>query len=148
MKLPTSPKCIAKLVLRVSFGGALALVGLTHLMDVSNFAPMVADGLGPLSPLGSLWGYILPLLQIVGGVLIVAKYRPDIATWAAGIALGSIVIGQLLKPVLGGVSLGDPMIMGAVNNTLLWLLVYLMVVKCCLCCGSCEQGSGGGGGQM
>jgi uncharacterized membrane protein YphA (DoxX/SURF4 family) len=153
MNCPTSPKCIGKLILRVSFGGSLALVGLVHYMtlhgtgDMPGFVDMVSMDLGPLTPLGTAWAYILPGLQIVGGVLIVLKYRPDIATWAAGIALASIAIGMLLKPVLTGADLG--MSMGAVNNTMLWLLVYIMVVKCCLCCGKCETGSGGmEGGHM
>jgi len=138
MKCPTSPKCIAKLVFRVTFGLSLALVGLIHYMTLDMFTPMVADGLGPLTGLGTLWAYILPALQIVGGVLLVAEYRTDIGTWAAGVALGSIAVGMLLKSVLGGVAL--PEVMGAVNNTLLWLLVYVLVVKCCLC-------KGGDGGE-
>ena len=134
MKCPTSPKCIAKLVLRVTFGAALALIGVAHYMTLSGFVGMVSSDLGALSALGKIWAYVLPARQIVGCVLIVAKYRTDIATWAAGVALGSIAVGMLLKAVVGGASLGD--VMGAVNYTMVWLLVYVMVVKCCLssCC--------------
>lgn len=142
-----SPKCIAKLILRISFGGALLLVGVTHLQNVGEFKGMVSGGLGPLAPLGNLWAYILPLLQIVGGGLIVAGKRADIAVWCAGIALASIIIGSLLRPIFGGIPLGDPMAMGAANNTFIWLIVYFLVVKS-MCCGSCDShgGQGAGGG--
>ena len=141
---PKDPKCVAKLALRIAFGGALALVGVNHYMSVGMFAGMVSSSLGPLSGLGTLWAYVLPALQIAGGVLIVAGYRMDIAAWCAGIALASIIIGSLMRPILGDASLGDPMVMGAVNNTFIWLLVYLMVIKG-LCCGTCgKEGEAGG----
>jgi uncharacterized membrane protein YphA (DoxX/SURF4 family) len=143
MSCPTSPKCIAKLCLRVGFGGALALVGVAHYMDLAGFTGMVSGGLGALSGIGTLYAYILPALEIVGGVLIVAGQKHDVAAWCAGVALASIAIGMLLKPVLGGVGLGE--VMPAANNTLLWLLVYVMVVKCCMSCGDGSCGGGGGG---
>lgn len=146
MSCPTSPKCIAKLLLRVGFGLALLLVGVAHFQTFSGFQGMVADGLGPLKPLGSLWAYILPLLMIVGGGLIVAGKKSDIATWCAGIALVSIVVGMLLKTVIGGVPLEQ--MMATVHNTYLWLLIYLIVVKCCLSCEECETGGGGMGGEQ
>ncbi len=140
MVLPHSPKGTAKLLLRVSFGVSLALIGLSHYMTLSVFTGMVSDGLGPLSGLGTLWSYVLPALEIVGGVLLVAGYREDIGAWAAGVALASISIGLLLKPVFGGAALGD--VMPGVTDTLLWLLAYFFVVKSCLC-GSCCPPAGG-----
>jgi len=144
MQCPSSPKCVAKLLFRISFGASLALVGIAHYMDAAAFAGMVAQDLGPLAGLGSFWGYVLPALQIVGGVLIAANYRTDIGVWAAGVALVSIAIGMLLKSVFGAADLGQ--VMPAVNDTLLWLLVYLMVVKCCLCGSGTEGGAAGGQG--
>ncbi len=135
-----SPKCAMKLVLRVTFGLSLLLVGIAHYMTLSMFQSMVSDGLGPLAFLGTLWAYILPALMIVGGALFVIGMYYDIATWASGIALGSIPIGMLLKPVLSGVALPD--VMGMANNALIWIIVYALVVKCCTCCGSCKPGEG------
>ena len=132
-----------KLLLRVSFGVALLLVGVAHYQDLSGFKVMVSGGLGPLAPLGTLWAYIFPLLMIVGGGLIVAGKKSDIAAWCAGIALASIPIGMLLKTVIGGVPLGE--MMAAVHNAFLWLLVYVLVVKFCMCCDKCEPETGGGG---
>ena len=77
MNCPTSPKCIAKLLLRVSFGAALLLVGVTHLQNLDGFKGMVSGDLGRLAPLGTLWAYIYPLLMIVGGGLIVAGKKSD-----------------------------------------------------------------------
>ncbi|HLC75941.1 MAG TPA: hypothetical protein VJB82_02370 [Candidatus Peribacterales bacterium] len=137
MCCPTSPTCVVKLLLRISFGVSLALVGVAHYMSISVFASMVSQDLGFLTGLGTLWGYVLPALQIVGGVLIVANYRVDIGVWAAGVALASIAIGMLLKPILGGVDLSQ--VMSYTNDAFLWLLLYFFVVKCCLC-GSCKEG--------
>ena len=132
------PKCSAKLALRLSFGLSLLFVGIAHYMTLEAFSAMVSDGLGPLEFLGTIWAYVLPALQIVGGALFAVGMYYEVASFTAGLALGSIPVGMLLKSMLSGVSLGDVMPMA--NNTFIWLLVYLMVVKCCTCCGSCEPG--------
>lgn len=139
------PKTAAKLSLRVSFGLSLLLVGVAHYMTLDMFGGMVAEGLGPLSFLGNIWAYVLPALQIVGGALFAVGMYYEIAAWTSGIALGSIPVGMLLKPVLTGVALPD--MMPAAINAFIWLLVYVMVVKCCTCCGSSCGTGGGGGGQ-
>ena len=141
MHCPSSPKGVAKLLVRVAFGVSLALIGLNHYMNLDAFSGMTASGLGPLTGLGTLWAYVLPALEIVGGVLLAAKYRADIGAWAAGVALASIVIGLLLKPVFG-TPIGD--VMPMVNNTFIWILTYFFVVKSCVCCGSCKEGGKAG----
>ncbi len=148
----TSSKCVSKCVLRVGFGAALFLFGVAHYMDFQAFAPMVTGGFtGVLASLAGLWAYILPLLMIVGGGLFVAGYRMDIAAWCGGVALLSIIIGMMLKDILGTVTMGE--VAPAVQNALLWLLVYLFAVKshCCGCGSGCgtgaemqEQSHGGG----
>ncbi len=141
MHCPSSPKGVAKLLVRVAFGVSLALIGLNHYMNLDAFAAMTASGLGPLTGLGTLWAYVLPALEIVGGVLLVAQYRTDIGVWTAGVALASIAIGLLLKPVFG-----TPIVdvMPMVNDTFIWILAYLFVAKS-LCCGSCHEGGTAGG---
>ncbi len=134
-----NPKTAMKIVLRVSFGLSLLLVGVAHYMSLSDFMGMVAGGLGPISMVGTLWAYVLPALMIVGGALFVVGMYCDIAAWAAGVALGSIPVGMLLKPVLGGVALGE--MMPHAINAFVWLLVYVLVVKMCCCC--CKGGSCG-----
>ena len=126
--LPKDAKGVSAWVLRSAFGLALVFIGVKHLMTVDSFAGFVAQDLGVLSPLGELWAYIYSILLVVGGVLFVLDIHRDKAAWAAGVALGSIVVGMLLKPLLGGVELGS--VMPAVHNTWIWLLVYGYVVCC------------------
>jgi uncharacterized membrane protein len=135
MHLPSSSKGISSLILRTSFGLSLLFVGLTHYMTLDAFAGMVTEGLGPL---GTVWTYVLSALMIVGGALFTIGMYSEIAAWTAGIALGSIPVGMLVKPVLTGVPLGD--MMGPAMTALVWLLVYMWVVKCSSCCGgSCDS---------
>jgi len=136
----SSPKGVAALALRLSFGISLVLVGINHYMTMSGFSLMVTDGLGPIAFLGTLWAYVLPALMIVGGALFAIGMYLDIAAWAAGLALGSIPVGMLLKPVLTGVSLGD--MMPVAVNTFVWILIYYFVVKSSSCCGNCDTKSG------
>lgn len=127
-----------KMVLTVSFGLSLLLVGVAHYMTIADFAVMVSGGLGALTMLGTLWAYILPALMIVGGALYVVGMYKHIAAWASGIALGSIPVGMLLKSVLGGVALGE--VMPFAINAFVWLIVYVFVVKMTSCCGgSCSS---------
>lgn len=129
-----SPKAAVALSLRLSFGLTLLLVGVVHYMTLDMFQGMVAEGLGPLSTLGTIWAYLLPALQIVGGALFAVGMYYEVAAWTSGIALGSIPVGMVLKSVLSGVAL--PEVMGAANNAFIWIIVYALVVKVCCCCGS------------
>ena len=130
----SDPKCAAKLVLRLSFGLSLLLVGIAHYMTMEMFMGMTADGLGPLAFLGTIWAYVLPALMIVGGALTAVGMYSGIASWCAGVALGSIPVGMLLKPVLSGVALPD--VMPAAINAFIWIIMYVLVVKMTSCCGA------------
>jgi len=127
---PTHPKCIAALLLRVSFGLSLLFVGLVHYMTFTAFKGMVSENLGALGMIGVLWAYILPALMIVGGALFVIGLFPEIAAWTAGIALASIPAGMLLQSVLTAV----PLAMNEAVNAFVWLLVFFFVVKFWGCC--------------
>lgn len=133
---PKTAKGAAALCLRVGFGASLLLVGLAHYMTMNAFKGMVTEGLGPLEPLGALWALVLPALMIVGGALLAVGMYAEVGAWAAGVALASIPVGMLLKPVLGGVPLPD--VMPAAINAFIWLIVYVLVIKLS-CCGSCEK---------
>lgn len=126
---------------RLSFGLGLLFVGLSHYMGLEEFVGFVSSGLGPLTPLGALWGYILPGLMVVGGGLFALGIYPEVAVWTAGLALGSIPPGLLLKPLLGDVALSD--VMPGVINAFIWMFVYGVVVKC-MCCSMEEQQGGKG----
>jgi len=129
-----SPKAAAAFSLRVGFGLSLLLVGISHYMTLGMFTGMAADGLGALTIVGTIWSYILPGLMIVGGALFAVGMFYNVAAWLCGVALASIPVGMLLKPVLSGIALPDVMPMA--NDALIWLLVYVWVVKFCSCCGS------------
>lgn len=135
---PKDPKGIAALILRVSFGLSLLFVGVSHYMTMGAFSAMVSDGLGKLAPLGMLWAYVMPGLMIVGGALIAVHMYTEYATWAAGLALGSIPAGMLLKPLLSPISLPD--MMPAAINAFIWLIVFMLVIKCS--CSSCCSSGG------
>ncbi len=124
---PRKTDCIIALILRVSFGLSLFLVGLSHYLTFKAFQSMTADGLGPLESLGSLWAFILPALMIIGGALFVIGLFREIAVWTAGVALGSIPAGMLLKPVLSGASLA--IMIEPVINAFIWMIVLALVVK-------------------
>lgn len=126
------PKSVFSLCFRMSFGLSLVLIGVAHYMGIDGFKGMVADGLGPLSGLGTLWAFILPALQIAGGALLVANTKHDIMAWCVGLGLGSIPVGILLKPVLGGAPLGEVMPMA--QNALIWLTIFTIGWMFCGCC--------------
>ncbi|PIR51027.1 hypothetical protein COU78_02600 [Candidatus Peregrinibacteria bacterium CG10_big_fil_rev_8_21_14_0_10_49_24] len=98
---------------------------------MAPFKGMVMSGLGPLEPLGALWALLLPALMIVGGALITVNMYMEVGALAAGVALASIPVGMLLKPILGGVALPD--VMPAVINSFIWLVVYALVIKMSCC---------------
>ncbi len=137
-----STKDVSRLILRVFFGLSLIFVGITHYKTIGDFAAFVGDGLGPLAPVGVAWGYILPGLMILGGLIFVIGKFPVVGVWAAGIALGSIPAGILLKSVVADMPLGDTM-PGALN-AFTWLIVYMFAVKAFCGCGMkkkcCEPG--------
>lgn len=115
------------MLLRVFFGLSLIFVGIAHYKTIGEFATFVGDGLGPLTPAGVAWGYILPGLMILGGAMFVIGKWPIVGVWAAGLALGSIPAGVLLKSVITDMTLGDTM-PGAIN-AFTWLIVYMFAVK-------------------
>lgn len=141
-------KWIARTIVRVGFGLALVFTGIAHYRDASGFATSVGNGLGPdwLVGIGTVWGYLMPLLMIVGGLSLVFNLLTRIGVWATGLALASIPAGLMLKSAVSGISLGDTM--PPAMNAFVWIIVFLLVVKatgpkdCGACCGdSCECGT-------
>ena len=119
----------------MTFGASALLIGLAHYGAIQEFSGFVGMGLGPLAPLGLLWGYILPGLMVIGGALLIVG-SCLLSTWLLGIAFGSIIVGMLLKPLLGGVALAD--VMPATINAYIYLFAYVLAVKCG-CSGTAEK---------
>lgn len=126
---PSSSSCIATGIIRTSFGLCLLFVGLTHYMTIPAFVTMVSADLGPLTPLGVAWAYILPGLLVAGGVLYALGMYVHVATWLAGIGLASIPAGLLVKPIMAGLPLSEAM--PPAVNAFVWVIVYLLVSRCC-----------------
>lgn len=130
------PKGVARLFVRIGFGLALAFTGFTHYQD-ATYAESVGRGLGVLEPLGMVWGYILPGLMIVGGLLLAFGIYMQIAAYLASIALISIPAGLMLKSAISGIPLEDTM--PPAMNAFVWVLVLMMAVKthcsAAACCG-------------
>lgn len=128
-----APKKVSKMLVRISFGLSLAFVGISHYRQIALFSGMTQQDLGVLAPVGALWGYILPALMIVGGVLYVVGMLPQVAVWCAGLAIGSIPAGMLLKSALTGASLAETM--PAAETAFIWAIAFMMVSKsgwtCC-----------------
>ena len=114
------------MLVRIGFGLSLALMGVAF-YETPGFAESIGRGLGMFESLGMVWGYILPFLFIVGGVLICLGIFMTVATWLAGLALLSIPVGLLLKSVLGGISPGDTL--PTATGIWIWVLVFLVAVR-------------------
>ena len=96
-----SPKCVAGIILRVSFGLSLMFVGVYHYAHVLSLARDMRMGFGTFASVADSWAYVMPGLLVIGGVLFLIGQHLDVAAWAAGIALGSIPAGLLAKATLG-----------------------------------------------
>ncbi len=133
----TSPKKVVKLFGRIGVGLGLAFVGFAHYQD-PTFAEATGRGLGMLESLGMVWGYVLPGLMILGGLLLAFGIFLEVSAYALGIALASIIAGTLLKSAIGGISLGDTMPMAV--NAIIWLIALQFVMKKPCHGGACATG--------
>jgi hypothetical protein len=135
------PKAAVRLFARIGFGLSLAFVGFAHYQD-PTFAEQVSRGLGVLESVGLIWGYILPAMMILGGLLLAFGVFMETAAYASVIALASIPAGSLLKSAIGGISLSDTM--PAATNAVIWIIALILVVKKNSCGSSCAPGCGCG----
>lgn len=121
-----SAPAVLSLVLRVSVGGSLLLMGISEYRDFAPFVANVTDGLGWLATAGTIWAYLLPALIIFGGGLLAVGRYPFIVAWTGGVALGSIPLGLMLKTLMTGSPL--PTIIDAATPALLWIIVFMMAM--------------------
>jgi hypothetical protein len=129
------PKCTARFLVRVGFGLSLIFTGVANERDPVGFAQSVGQDLGYtwLMSLGVMWGYVLPIMFIVGGLCLTFNIFKKFAIWCVGLALVSIPAGLMLKSAASGISLGDTM--PPAMNALIWILVFLIAVKGTKSCG-------------
>ncbi len=120
---------LSRQIVRVGFGFALLFTGVAHYRTAADFAVSVGNGLGYdwLIGIGTVWGYILPLLMIVGGLSLILNLFTKIGIFSAGLALASIPAGLMLKSAVSGISLGDTM--PPAMNAYVWIIVFLFAAK-------------------
>lgn len=133
------------MLLRVSFGVSLAMIGVIHYQTLDGYITMVSGGLGSLAILGTVWAYAAPAAMILGGLLLAVGRYSLYGAWIAGVPLALIPVGLLLGPLVTGAELTPAM--GMVNAHLVWLLVFFFVAKSGSCCGNCAAPSAVGMGM-
>lgn len=122
-------KWISRQLVRVGFGLALIFTGIAHYRQAADFAMSVGNGLGPdwLVGIGTVWGYVLPFLFIVGGLSLTFNLFTKVGVWATGLSLMSIPAGLMLKSAISNISLGDTM--PPAMNAFVWVLIFMYAVK-------------------
>lgn len=127
MKYWKSTAFVSNLLLRVSVGVSMTLVGAAQYRDFAPFVANVTDGLGALSILGTIWAYLLPALLVFGGAMLAIGRYSFITAWVGGIAIGSIPVGFLLKTVMTGLPLPD--MLEATYPILIWLIAFTLALN-------------------
>lgn len=122
-----STSFVSNLILRVSVGISMILIGIAEYRDFAPFVANVTDGLGFLSAFGTVWAYIMPALLVFGGGMLAIGRYSLITAWAGGVAIGLIPIGLLLKTIMTGSPLPD--ILTAVYPMLIWFIAFYLAVN-------------------
>ena len=117
----------SSLVLRVSLGITMVLIGISAYRDFAPFVANVTDGLGIFSAFGTLWSYFLPAFLIFGGGLLAVGRYQYIAALTGGVGLGSVPAGLMLKNIMSGVPLPD--MMTAAYPTIVWLIAFYLALN-------------------
>lgn len=117
----------SSLVLRVSIGLTMMLIGISAYRDFAPFVANVTDGLGMLSAFGTVWSYLLPALLIFGGAMLAIGRYSYVAALTGGIGLGSVPVGLMLKNVMSGAPLPD--MMAAAYPTIVWLIAFYLALN-------------------
>lgn len=117
----------SNLVLRITMGLTMVLIGISAYRDFAPFVANVTDGLSVLSAFGTVWSYLLPALLIFGGGMLAIGRYSYIAALSGGVALGSVPIGLMLKNIMSGAPLPD--MMGAAYPTIVWLIAFYLALN-------------------
>jgi hypothetical protein len=117
----------SSLILRVPVGITMVLIGISAYRDFAPFVANVTDGLGFLSPFGTVWAFLLPALLIFGGGFLTIGRYGYIAALTGGTALATIPIGLLLKNTITGVSLPD--MLAASYPSMVWIVAFYLALN-------------------
>lgn len=117
----------SSLVLRVSVGITMVLIGISAYRDFAPFVANVTDGLGFVSAFATVWAYLLPALLIFGGIFLSIGRYGYISVLTAGTALASVPIGLMLKNTITGLPLPD--MMAAAYPSMVWIIAFYLAVN-------------------
>jgi uncharacterized membrane protein YphA (DoxX/SURF4 family) len=128
---------IAPWLLRIGFGVLLAAYGVSHYQNFAGFQSVATQPLasvGWLAAIAGLLAYVVPALQIVGGVLVATKQLCSVAKICVLAVFGGILGWVGLSIVVSGMNEGTNL---AIQNATFFLLLYMLVKKfsCCGCGG-------------
>jgi hypothetical protein len=118
---------VSSLVIRISLGLSMVMIGTSAYRDLAPFLASVTDGLGWASSFGTVWGYLLPALLIFGGGMLAVGRYSYVAALTGGVALGSIPVGLILKNIITGIPLPD--MMAASYPAIVWLVAFYLAVN-------------------
>lgn len=142
--------CVSPWLARIGFGVALAGFGVYHYRFFSGESGFYTMATGPLSTVPVLamiaggLAYVVPALEIVGGLLFAVKQLCTISKFCILASLGGI-LGWAGLTMMVGTAEGIVGAGQAINGTLLFLLGYLAVKKMKCCCSWCSPGGCGCG---
>lgn len=119
------------MLLRITVGLSLAMIGLAHYLDFTAFTQMAEGGLGSLTVIGTIGAYVIPALEIVAGLWFAIDAKNMWAGKLVGLTFLLICVGLLLKPLFGSATLTD--VMPMVQGTLVWALVAAVAVSMPAC---------------
>jgi hypothetical protein len=117
----------SSLILRVSVGITMVLIGISAYRDFAPFVANVTDGLGFVAAFGTVWAYLLPALLIFGGIFLAIGRYGYISVLTAGVALASVPIGLMLKNTITGLPLPD--MMAAAYPSMVWIIAFYLAVN-------------------
>ena len=143
------PSAKAPWLLRIGFGLALAGLGVNHYRDIANFVAGAQGAFPTVPSVGTIamyLAYVVPALEIAGGVLFAVGQLKCVAKICICAALGGI-LGWAGLAIM--IDTPDMNMMGMViHNTLMFIVGY-HIIKKMSCCGSmCSTKGACGSGCM
>jgi hypothetical protein len=113
---------IVHIILRLTVGVSMVLVGISLYRDFGNFGILATVDLGTLRILGAIWSYLLPGLLILGGGMLVVGRYSFVTAWVGGTALGSVPIGMFFKTLMTNFRLEDAL--NFAYPMFIWMMLF------------------------
>jgi uncharacterized membrane protein YphA (DoxX/SURF4 family) len=140
--------CCSVWLPRIGFGVMMIGFGVSHFRDLPGFIGMTQSPFTSIPALAMIAGvlaYVIPVLEIVGGILFATKQLSHVAKFCLLATFGGIMgwagVGMMVADPSMGMMLGT-----AFQGASIGLIVYWVIKKmsCCgakSCGGSCSVGT-------